>query len=67
MGAPTPRATLDGIQSDRVSEFASASDLVRRLRSSQPSTAEILQELRQRFPHTPLSMRVAALDALRSG
>jgi hypothetical protein len=56
---------LDG--ANNVSEFARAGDLVKRLRGSQPSTAEILQELRRRFPSAPLSMRVAALAALRSG
>jgi hypothetical protein len=29
------------------------------------STAEVLHELRQAFPHSPLAMRVRALEALR--
>ena len=33
--------------------------------TSQRSTAEILYELRQAFPHSPLSVRIAALAALR--
>jgi hypothetical protein len=56
---------LDG--ANNVSEFARASDLVKRLLGSQPSTAEVLQELRRRFPNAPLSTRIAALAALRSG
>jgi hypothetical protein len=30
------------------------------------STAEILSELRQKFPNSPLAVRVRALEALRS-
>jgi hypothetical protein len=56
---------LDG--ANDVSEFARASDLVKRLLGCQPSTAEILRELRRRFPNAPLSTRIAALAALRSG
>jgi len=41
--------------------------LVQRLSAtSQRSTAEILHELRQAFPHSPLSVRIAALAALRT-
>jgi hypothetical protein len=29
------------------------------------STAEVLQELRRAFPHSPLAVRVRALEALR--
>jgi hypothetical protein len=70
MSAST-RSSVDGAHlldnTDGVSEFARAGDLVKRLRARRPSTAEILQELRRRFPNAPLSMRVAALEALRSG
>ena len=69
MSAST-RSSFDGAHllnnTDDVSEFAKAGDLVTRLGARQPSTAEILQELRRRFPNAPLSMRVAALEALRS-
>ena len=40
--------------------------LVERLSAAgRRSTAEMLHELRQAFPHSPLSVRVAALEALR--
>ena len=33
--------------------------------ASRRSTAEMLQELRRAFPHSPLAVRVRALEALR--
>ena len=40
--------------------------LVERMRTAgRQSTAEMLQELRRTFPHSPLAVRVRALEALR--
>jgi hypothetical protein len=48
------------------SDGEQARALVERLRATSPrSTAEILYELRRAFPHSPLSVRIAALAALR--
>jgi hypothetical protein len=48
------------------SEFETARALVERLGAAgRQSTAEMLQELRRAFPHSPLAVRVRALDALR--
>ena len=58
-------ATADDIRIRSDGERARA--LVEHLSAtSQRSTAEILYELRQAFPHSPLSVRIAALAALRS-
>ena len=47
-------------------DIARAEALVESLRASgQQSTAEMLQELRRAFPHSPLAFRVRALEALR--
>jgi hypothetical protein len=41
-------------------------DAITRLAAAENnSTAEMLQILRQQFPHSPLALRVRALDALR--
>jgi hypothetical protein len=63
------RNTSNAASADDVhvgSDGEQARALVERLRAtSQRSTAEILYELRQAFPHSPLSVRIAALAALR--
>ena len=47
-------------------EAETASALVERLGAAgRQSTAEMLQELRRAFPHSPLAVRVRALEALR--
>ena len=47
-------------------DIAKAEALVEALRTAgQQSTAEMLQELRRAFPHSPLAFRVRALEALR--
>ena len=47
-------------------EVETARALVERLgRTGRNSTAEMLQELRRAFPHSPLAVRVRALEALR--
>ncbi len=47
-------------------EAETARDLVERLGAAgRRSTAEMLQELRRAFPHSPLAVRVRALEALR--
>ena len=38
---------------------------IERLAASRQSTAEMLSELRRAFPHSPLAVRVRALEALR--
>jgi hypothetical protein len=47
-------------------EAETARELVERLGAAgRQSTAEMLQELRRAFPHSPLAVRVRALEALR--
>ena len=47
-------------------EAETARALVERLGAAgRQSTAEMLQELRRAFPHSPLAVRVRALEALR--
>ena len=47
-------------------QLDTARALVERLGAAgRQSTAEMLQELRRAFPHSPLAVRVRALDALR--
>ncbi len=47
-------------------EAETAHALVERLGTAgRQSTAEMLQELRRAFPHSPLAVRVRALEALR--
>ena len=47
-------------------EVETARALVERLgRAGRNSTAEMLQELRRAFPHSPLAVRVRALEAIR--
>jgi hypothetical protein len=47
-------------------EIETARALVERLgRTGRQTTAEMLQELRRAFPHSPLAVRVRALEALR--
>jgi hypothetical protein len=47
-------------------EAETARGLAERLNAAgQRSTAEMLQELRRAFPHSPLAVRVRALEALR--
>ena len=47
-------------------EVKAAHALVERLNAAgRQSTAEMMQELRRAFPHSPLSVRVCALEALR--
>jgi len=64
------RNTRNAASADDVrvrSDDERARALVQRLSAtSQRSTAEILHELRQAFPHSPLSVRIAALAALRT-
>ena len=71
MNAPTPmptieRASLMG-RGARPSEAEMALAMLRGMSAAgQSSTAEMLQELRRAFPHSPLSVRIAALEAFRS-
>ena len=47
-------------------EAETAHALIERLGAAgRQSTAEMLQELRRAFPHSPLAVRVRALEALR--
>ena len=58
-------ASLMGSDSGH-SEVETARALVERLgRTGRQSTAEMLQELRRAFPHSPLAVRVRALEAIR--
>jgi hypothetical protein len=56
--APTPSTGSDTERemTDAIARLATAGD---------NSAAEMLQILRQQFPHSPLAARVRALDALR--
>jgi hypothetical protein len=48
-------------------DVEAARAMVQRLHAAgRHSTAEMLQELRRAFPHSPLSVRVRALEALRA-
>ena len=66
MPVPNPDdASLVGSDSGHF-EIETARALVERLsRAGRQSTAEMLQELRRAFPHSPLAVRVRALEALR--
>ena len=60
----TEDAALTGAGAHFEAETARA--LVERLGAAgRQSTAEMLQELRRAFPHSPLAVRVRALEALR--
>jgi hypothetical protein len=64
MNAPTSAANTDSDTGPL--EVETARDLVERLNAAgRQSTAEMLQELRRAFPHSPLAVRVRALEALR--
>ena len=64
MNTPTSAADADG--ETRHLEVETARGLVERLNAAgRLSTAEMLQELRRAFPHSPLAVRVRALEALR--
>jgi hypothetical protein len=63
---PTTGDALPTGNADGHSDQELARALVERLSAAgRRSTAEMLHELRQAFPHAPLSVRVAALQALR--
>jgi hypothetical protein len=53
-------ATALGPDADRAMTRA-----IQRLAASRQSTTEMLSELRRAFPHSPLAVRVRALEALR--
>ena len=60
----TPLQALTTLNEPLFLETARA--LVERLgRTGRNSTAEMLQELRRAFPHSPLSVRIRALEVLR--
>ena len=64
MNTPTSAANADG--ETHHLEVETARGLVERLNAAgRQSTAEMLQELRRAFPHSPLAVRVRALEALR--
>ena len=54
--APSTGSTIEREMTDAIARLAAVED---------NSTAEMLQILRQQFPHSPLAVRVRALDALR--
>jgi hypothetical protein len=69
MNAPSANTnTRDSVSADHESTRSDgerARELVERLSAGGGrSTAEILSELRQAFPHSPLSVRIATLAAL---
>jgi hypothetical protein len=70
MNAMTPVPNAEAASSggsEALSEIAKARALVERLGSTgRRTTAEVLEELRRAFPHSPLAVRVRALEALRS-
>jgi len=71
MNAPTsvPNADDASVTGSASGHFETetARELVERLaRAGRQSTAEMLQELRRAFPHSPLAVRVRALEALRN-
>jgi hypothetical protein len=64
MNTPTSAANADSETGHL--EVEAARGLVERLNAAgRQSTAEMLQELRRAFPHSPLAVRVRALEALR--
>ena len=70
MNGPPPLPDTDDAasmgNSHRPSEAERARALVEALSAAgRRSTAEVLHELRQAFPHSPLAVRVRALEALR--
>jgi hypothetical protein len=68
MNALTPVPSSDDASSMSGSTPADAAMIraVERLSAAKRrSTAEMLQELRRAFPHSPLAVRVRALEAIR--
>ena len=70
MRDPTPAPRPDDAASNSGNgahlELEMARDLVlRQATAGRRSTAEMLRELRRAFPHSPLAVRVRALEALR--
>lgn len=66
--ATVPVADIASVPGSDVAhpDIAKARALVEQLRATgRQSTAEMLQELRRAFPHSPLAVRVRALEALR--
>ena len=63
--APVPN-TEDASPAGAAGDTETARALAERLGAvGRQSTAEMLQELRRAFPHSPLAVRVRALEALR--
>jgi hypothetical protein len=66
MNAFTPLPNTGDAAGGAHFEVETARALVERLGAAgRQSTAEMLQELRRAFPHSPLAVRVRALEALR--
>jgi hypothetical protein len=61
---PQPQGISPLVETRAEAEMADA--MMERLRTiGRRSTSEMLQELRREFPHSPLALRVRALEALR--
>jgi hypothetical protein len=70
MNALTPAPTADDASlrdsNAACSEIQKARQLVEQLHAAgRQSTSEMLHQLRRAFPHSPLAVRVRALEALR--
>ena len=63
---PVPRPDDASSMSSGMPADAAMTHAVEQLAdANRRSTAEMLQELRRAFPHSPLAVRVRALEALR--
>ncbi len=69
MRASKPAPDFDSVAyaggNGRKSDAAMTRAVERLADAEQRSTAEMLSDLRRAFPHSPLAVRVRALDALR--
>ena len=65
MNALTPVAAADSALLNDAGTHPELALIQRLSANGRQSTAEMLQELRRTFPHSPLAVRVRALEALR--
>ena len=63
---PVPKTDDATVTAGNLPSGTAICDAIERLVAAERrSTAEMLQELRRAFPHSPLAVRVRALEALR--
>ncbi len=65
MNALTPVPAADSTPLDDTDAHPEIALIQRISAAGRQSTAEMLHELRRAFPHSPLAVRVRALEALR--